>query len=57
MIIKIVKIETYNGKIVYGVRFNQGVQYFTLDYRASKKECEWMRKMLRRAFSNYKKSK
>ena len=38
----------------YTVMFTQGCQTFTLDYAASKKECEWMAKELRIAFAKFK---
>ena len=36
----------------YKVEFNQGGQYFTLDFRGDKEECEWAKRMLKKAFDN-----
>jgi len=35
------------------VEIQQGHQYFTLDYFAPKKECEWMAKMFRTALKDH----
>ena len=43
-----IKIVKRDGE--HAIEFWQGSQGFTLDYRASRKECEWMRKQLRHAF-------
>lgn len=37
----------------YAVEFWQGCQGFTLEYRASKKECQWMKKQLAKAFKSF----
>lgn len=37
----------------YGVKFNYGVQYFTLEYKGSLKEAEWMVKMLKNCFDSH----
>ena len=46
-------IEVVKMGELYGVKFNYGVQYFTLEYKGSKKEAEWMVKMLKNCFDCY----
>ena len=45
MKVLIKKIERGRWKLV----INQGNQYFELAHRATKKDCEWMRKMFYKA--------
>ena len=40
---------------LYKIYFGFGVQSFELAYSGSKKDAEWMAKMLKRCFLNYKK--
>lgn len=42
---------------LYTVRVLQGVQSFTLDYHASKKECQWYAKMFRQALRAHDQSR
>lgn len=44
MKIRVIKLDKE-----YGVEFSQGVQYFRLDFKATKKECEFMKGQLRNA--------
>lgn len=48
------KVEVKKLGREYKVEFSYGVQGFSLDYMASKKECEWMASMLKKALFKYK---
>lgn len=37
----------------FTVEIKQGVQYFRLDYCASKEECKWMADMFRKALESH----
>lgn len=50
------KIEIKKVGKEYRVYFGFGVQSFELSFTANKKDAEWMAKMLKRCFLNYKKS-
>ena len=50
------KIEVLKIGGKWRVQFSFGVQFFTLDYSSNKNECEWMARMLRKFFANYKSS-
>ncbi len=47
---RIVKIAGKNK-----IQFSQGFQTFTLDYNGTIKNCKWVKKMLNKAFDNFKK--
>jgi len=47
-VIKLEKIERGNWKVCLGI----GNQFFALDYRGTKEECQWIKKMLKKALRN-----
>lgn len=50
------KIEVLKIGGEWKVEFSFGNQFFLLSYGGTKAEAEWMGKMLRKCFVNYKKS-
>lgn len=51
-----VKLIQIGNKDLYTIQINFGVQYFNLKYQGNKKEAQWMARMVRKCFANYKQS-
>jgi hypothetical protein len=55
MIVRVV--PSYEDTEMFTVQITQGVQSFRLDYTETKKQCQWMAKMFRKALKAHDEAK